>query len=76
MSQNLGSLPPLSHNVIPLRPPLPPLTCVIIYGCPLTSHKWKFNISSLIENTNIVQLDDGKDQQGASVNTTWNNGGQ
>ena len=35
MSQNLGSLPPLSHNVTLLWPPLPPLTYDVIYGCPL-----------------------------------------
>ena len=33
MSQNLGSLPPLSHNVTLRRPP-PPLTCDVIYGWP------------------------------------------
>ena len=35
MSQNLGYLPPLSHNVTLRRPPPPPLTCHVIYGCPL-----------------------------------------
>ena len=35
MSQNLGSLPPLSHNVTLSRPPPPPLTCDVIYGCHL-----------------------------------------
>ena len=34
MSQNLGSLPPLSHNVILRRPRLP-LKCDVIYGWPL-----------------------------------------
>ena len=37
MSQNLGSLPPLSHNVTLSRPP-PPLTCDIIYGWPLSNN--------------------------------------
>ena len=36
MSQNLGSLPQsLSHNVTLCRPPPLPLTCDVIYGCPL-----------------------------------------
>ena len=37
MSQNLGPLSPLSHNVTLHRPPPPPLTCDVIYGCPLIS---------------------------------------
>ena len=36
MSQNLGSLPPLSHSVTLRRTPPPPLTCDVIYGFPLT----------------------------------------
>ena len=36
MSQNLGSLPPLSHNVTLRRPPPSPLTCDVIYGLPLS----------------------------------------
>ena len=32
MSQNLGSLPPLSHNVTFRRPPTPPLTRDVING--------------------------------------------
>ena len=35
MSQNLGSLPPLSRNVTLRRPPPPPLTRDVIYGFPL-----------------------------------------
>ena len=36
MSQNLVSLPPLSHYVTLRRlTPLPPLTCDVIYGWPL-----------------------------------------
>ena len=35
MSQNLGSSSPLSHNVTLHRPPASPLTCDVIYGCPL-----------------------------------------
>ena len=36
MSQKLGSLLPLSHNVTLRRPPPSPLTCNVIYGCPLS----------------------------------------
>jgi hypothetical protein len=39
MSQNLGSLPPLSHNVTLRSPPLFPLTCDVIYGCTLKTHQ-------------------------------------
>ena len=34
MTQKLGSTP-LSHNVTVRRPPPTPLTCDVIYGCPL-----------------------------------------
>ena len=37
MSQNLGSLPALSHNVTLRRPP-PPLTCDVIHGYPLINN--------------------------------------
>ena len=37
MSQNLGTLPPLSHNVTLCRSYPPPLTYDVIYGCPLSS---------------------------------------
>ena len=53
MSQNLGSLPPLSHNVTLRRPPPPPLTCDVIYGCPLTEifpsvqETWHLKVLSL-----------------------------
>jgi len=36
MSQNLGSVFPLSHNVTLSRSPSAPLTFDVIYGCPLT----------------------------------------
>ena len=41
MSQNLRFLPfPLSHNVTLRRPPPPPLTCDVIYGCSLSTIHW------------------------------------
>ena len=46
MSQNLGSLPPLSHNVNPLRPPFP---CDVIYGCPLTYRPIWYWVTSSME---------------------------
>jgi hypothetical protein len=57
MSENLGSLSPLSHNVTLRRPPLPTLTCDVIYGCPLRKgegrKEWKdgrdFTIGSDLE---------------------------
>ena len=36
MSQHLGSLPPPCRKMSICRPPPPPLTCDVIYGCPLT----------------------------------------
>ena len=56
MSQNVGSLPPLSQSVTHRKPP-PPLTCDVIYGWPLTSGSER-KITSIAAFLHISKADD------------------